>query len=53
MWGTDRGGQAVWTYDMRVSLRLVAYARAFIGGLDPDVQEQFAYGNAARLVADD
>ena len=50
MWGTDRGGPAVWTYDLRVSLRLVDYGRAFIGGLDPDVQERFAYGNAARLI---
>ncbi|MFQ5553767.1 MAG: amidohydrolase family protein [Acidimicrobiia bacterium] len=52
MWGTDRGGSAVWTYDLGVSLRLAAYGRAFIGGLDPDVQERFAYGNAARLIAD-
>ena len=51
MWGTDRGGSAVWTYDLQVSLRLVDYGRAFIGGLDPDVQERFAYMNAARLLA--
>ena len=51
MWGTDRGGPAVWTFDLQVSLRLVDYARAFIGGLDADVQERFAYDNAARLIA--
>ena len=49
MWGTDRGGEAVWTFDLEVALRLVDYARAFIGRLDPDVQERFAYQNAARL----
>jgi predicted TIM-barrel fold metal-dependent hydrolase len=52
MWGTDRGGSAVWTYDHRVASRLVDYARAFIGGLDPDVQERFAYQNASQLIAD-
>lgn len=35
MWGTDRGGSAVWTYDHRVVSRLVDYARAFIGGSTP------------------
>ena len=50
MWGTDRGGSAVWTYDLQVSLRLVDYARALIGQLDSDVQELFAYRNAERLI---
>ena len=49
VWGTDRG-DAVWTFDREVGQRLVAYARAFIGRLDPDVQERFAYKNAERLV---
>lgn len=49
MWGTDRGGTAAWTFDLDVGLRLVEYARAFIGGLDPEVQERFAYLNARRL----
>ena len=50
MWGTDRGGPAVWTYDREVGLRLVDYARAFIGQLDPGVQELFAYRNTERLI---
>ncbi len=50
MWGTDRGGPAVWTYDLEVGLRLVDYGRAFIGQLDPGVQELFAYRNAERLI---
>ncbi len=49
MWGTDRGGSAVWTYDRRVSRRLVEYGRAFIGRLNPEVQEMFAWENAARI----
>ncbi|MBI4392314.1 MAG: hypothetical protein HY556_00755 [Euryarchaeota archaeon] len=49
MWGTDRGGVAVWTYDHAVGDRLSDYGRAFIGGLDPAVQERFAFKNAERL----
>ena len=49
MWGTDRGGIAVWTFDLEVGQKLVDYARAFIGRLDPDVQERFAYKNAERI----
>lgn len=52
MWGTDRGGDSVWYYDPLVSRRLVDYARAFIGGLDPSAQEGYAYKNAERLIAD-
>ncbi len=52
MWGTDRGGSAgVWTYDADIGQTLVDYARAFIGRLDPDVQEKFAYKNAERLLS--
>lgn len=50
LWGTDRGGIAVWTFDRRVGQRLTDYARAFIGRLDPAVQEKFAYKNAERLL---
>ena len=50
MWGTDRGGIAVWTFDIEVGQALVDYARAFIGRLDPDVQEKFAYKNAEGLL---
>ena len=51
MWGTDRGGIAVWTFDADVGQALVDYARAFIGRLDPDVQEKFAYKNAESLLS--
>lgn len=49
MWGTDRG-DAVWTYDLEVGLKLAEYARAFIAELDPAVQEKFAYKNARRII---
>ena len=51
MWGTDRG-DAVWTFDREVGRRLVAYARAFMGRLDPEVQERFAYKNAEKLISE-
>ena len=52
MWGTDRGGTAgVWTYDPDVGQMLVEYSRAFIGRLDPDVQERFAYKNIEALLS--
>ena len=50
VWGTDRGGIALWTFDLVVGQTLVDYARAFIGRLDPTVQEKFAYKNAERLL---
>ena len=50
LWGTDRGGIAVWTLDIEVGEKLVDYARAFIGQLDPSVQEKFAYRNAENLL---
>ena len=51
MWATDRGGSAgFWSYDADVGQILVNYARAFIGRLDPAVQERFAYKNAQRLI---
>ena len=49
MWGTDRG-DAVWTFDIEVGRTLVDYGRAFIGRLDPSVQEKFAYRNAEGLL---
>lgn len=51
MWGTDRG-DALWTYDRDVGKTLADYGRAFIGRLDPKVQELFAYKNAERLLDD-
>ena len=51
MWATDRGNKAgLWSYDANVGEILVDYARAFIGRLDPAVQEGFAYKNAQRLL---
>ena len=50
MWGTDRG-DAVWTFDLEVGQTLVDYGRTFIGRLDPDVQEKFAYKNAESLLS--
>lgn len=50
MWGTDRGDEPIWTYDRYVGQQLTDYARAFIGRLDPAVQEKFAHKNAARLL---
>ena len=49
MWGIDRG-DAVWNYDLDVGQAQVKLARAFIGKLDPVVQEKFAYKNAERLL---
>ncbi|MBI2665540.1 amidohydrolase family protein, partial [Candidatus Woesearchaeota archaeon] len=49
LWGTDRG-DAVWNYDPEVGQMQVKIARAFIGKLDPAVQEKFAYRNAERLI---
>lgn len=49
MWGTDRG-DTVWTFDAEVGQTLANHARAFIAGLDPAVQEKFAYKNARRLM---
>ena len=49
MWGTDRADIA-WNYDADVGMLLAKYGRAFIGRLDPAVQERFAYKNAERLI---
>lgn len=51
MWGTDRG-DVRWAYNGKVGKRMANYARAFIGRLDPAVQEKFAYKNAQRLIDD-
>lgn len=49
MWGTDRG--YLWHYDEEVSVLIEEFGRAFIGRLDADVQEKFAYENAEDLLA--
>ncbi len=50
VWGTDRGVGPSWDKDPDVALILNDYARAFIGQLDPVVQEKIAYRNAERLL---
>lgn len=49
LWGTDRGFR--WSTDPAVALALNDYTRAFIGKLDPTVQEKFAYKNAENLMS--
>ena len=51
LWGTDRGGPAIWDKDPGVALTLNNYTRVFIDRLDPSVQEKFAYKNAERLMS--
>ncbi len=53
MWGTDRGGIAVWTFDIEVGQKITDYGRAFIGKLKPEVQERFAYKNALRAIGEE
>ncbi|MBI4232099.1 amidohydrolase family protein, partial [Candidatus Peregrinibacteria bacterium] len=50
LWGTDRGWSTVWSLDQDVAITLNNYSRAFIGKLDPSVQEKFAYKNAEKLI---
>lgn len=47
MWGTDR--LTPWSFDEEVGIVLEEYYRAFIGRLDPAVQELYAYKNADQL----
>jgi predicted TIM-barrel fold metal-dependent hydrolase len=49
VWGVDREPRAHWTYTLEASEAIISYMREFIGRLDPAVQENFAYKNAARL----
>lgn len=50
LWGTDRGWSPTWSVDPEVAITLNNYTRAFIGRLDPAVQEKIAYKNAERLL---
>ncbi len=51
IWGTDRGWSSGWSVvDPEVALTLNDYSRYFIGHLNPDVQEKFAYKNAEKLI---
>lgn len=49
LWGTDRGA-SLWNYDQEIAAVLEEYSRAFIGQIDPSVQEKFAYKNAEVLL---
>ena len=49
LWGTDRGAY-LWHYDPEIAALLEEYSRAFIGQLDPAVQEKYAYKNAEGLL---
>ncbi|HLB66090.1 MAG TPA: hypothetical protein VJJ78_00630 [Candidatus Saccharimonadales bacterium] len=51
MWDTDRGWSSPWSMEIEAGLQLTDYARAFIGRLDPNVQEKYAYKNAERLLS--
>mgnify|MGYP001577015001 FL=1 len=53
MWGTDRGGIAVWTLDREVGKKITDYGRTFIGKLNPTVRERFAYKNALRAMGEE
>ncbi len=48
MWGTDRATD--WHYNEEISTLFEEFARAFIGRLDPSVQERYAYKNAESLL---
>jgi predicted TIM-barrel fold metal-dependent hydrolase len=47
-WGTDRWYRQHW--DREVGAMVEEFSRAFIGSLDPEVQEKFAYGNADNIL---
>ena len=48
VWGTDRWYE--WTFDEEVGALMVELNRAFIGQLDPSIQELLAYKNAENLI---
>lgn len=50
LFGTDRGVGPSWDKDPEVAIVLNDYIRAFIGKLDPSVQEKFAYKNAEKIM---
>lgn len=49
LWDTDRGVGVNWSLDQEVALTLNDYSRAFIGRLNPSVQEKFAYKNVEKI----
>lgn len=50
LWGTDRGWSSAWSLDQETGSLLTDYTRAFIGRLPKEVQENYAYKNAQRLL---
>ena len=48
LWGTDRWYG--WHFDQEVGAIVEEFSRAFIGSLNEDVQEKFAYKNAEKLI---
>ncbi|MEK6950964.1 MAG: amidohydrolase family protein [Nanoarchaeota archaeon] len=48
LWGTDRAAE--WNFEPEVAAIIDEMSRTFIGHLDPEVQEKFAYKNAERLL---
>ena len=48
LWGTDRWYS--WHFDPEVGGLVEEFSRSFIGQLNPDVQEKFAYKNAEMLL---
>lgn len=50
VWGTDR--LETWHFDEEVGGLVEEIGRAFIGQLDKEVQEKFAYKNAERLLGE-
>ena len=48
-WGTD--ALYTWHFDHDVYSEVTWFARDFIGGLSPEIQERFAFKNAERLLS--
>lgn len=49
IWGTDRGSY-LYSLNVEIGRAMVEHTRAFIAGLEPSVQERFAYKNAEKLL---
>jgi predicted TIM-barrel fold metal-dependent hydrolase len=47
LWGTDRWFR--WHFDVEVGKLVEEFGRSFIGELNPEVQEKFAYKNAEKI----
>ena len=49
MWGSDLAYG--WHYEPDVIHEIAKFGRDFTAGLDPEVQERFAYRNAVEMLA--